>query len=593
MTKQITSGTTGAKSARAYLRRLGFAAVPAFAMAFTLVFFGTLDILNSNRYYMTFAPSKLVGPCILATLGGTVVLAALAALARGRAFGAVTAVFAGLTVAMYLQGMFLNGDIGTLDGTSYVLSEHVGRCVVSAVVWAALLAGGIVCALRWPEECRTGCVIACAAVILAQGVSLATTWSSEGATENYQLSGENQFALSEGSNVIVITLDQFSPLVMDTVLETWPELREEFGDFTYYDNMSSTYIRTFPSMCCLLTHQREDTTVSSLQYLADAWSSDQCVNFYDTLHSLGYEVRLYAETNYVAGDAANMLGKIDNVVSAGNLRNRGTLLWRSLRMSAYRYLPSALKNLSMAGVSSSGTDWVNKAVSYENAQSMAIAYDFRTRLQAEGISLNDSEHTAVWYHLNGAHEPFVVDETGALAAEGTVTREQQCRGYFRMLSEYFDELKALGLYDDATIIISTDHGHYECFQALFMIKPAGQTGTELTVNHAPVSQEDILPTILDLLGQDYADYGRSIYDVAEDEERERSFFLTDYSADYPAAPWAGDIGQWNAEADGFDRYNVLAEIRYTGDRGDVMRAYVQWRATGEAYAVYPLYDSFY
>ena len=576
------------KRLQPYGKRFVRALLPVFALAFTLVFFGTLDILNSNRYYMTFAPSKLVGPCILATLGGTVVLAALAALARGRAFGAVTAFFAVVTVAMYLQGMFLNGDIGTLDGTSYVLSEHVGRCVVSAVVWAALLAGGIVCALRWPEECRTGCVIACAAVILAQGVSLATTWSSEGVTENYQLSGENQFVLSANSNLVILTLDQFSPYLMDEQLESDPTLYELFGDFTYYDNMSSNYSYTFPSMCCLLTHQHMTYDIPTLEYISNAWHSEQCESFYDTLHSLGYEVRLYAETNYVAADAVNMLGKIDNVVSAGSLQHKGTLLWRAMGMSVYRYLPNALKN-----VISTNTEWVNMAVSYENVESMAINYDFLPRLRSDGMTIGESENTAVWYHLQGAHFPYVVDYDGEFVGEDETSRPDQLHGYLMTLQYYFDCMKELGIYDDATIIISADHGYVECYQAAFLIKPAGQTGDTLEIRHAPVAQDDIWATILDVLGQDYEDYGRSVYDVAEDEERERSSYIWAYMDDYPEVDWIGDIDQWDAVNNGSERYNVMAELRYTGDRGNLLRAYVQWQATGAVSSVHPLYDSFY
>ncbi len=580
-------------SFRAYLRRLAVMAAPSFLLMFITLFFGPLDIVNQNQQYLTFAAGRLLWPLLGLTLAGTLVLAALLALLRGRGFGAALGVVFALAVMVYVQGAVLDGKLATLDGSDFRWQDDAPAAWKNLALW---LGAAAVCAAlgAWQQKhAGTVVMIACGALLLGQIVSLVAVWVPEDkSSPNYQLSGDEELVLSKNKNIIVITLDQMSPIIFEQVLELDPSVADIFQDFTYYDNMSSAYSFTFPSMCFLLTGQHFDTTIPTAEYVYNAWHSEGCENFYNTLHADGYTTRAYVESNYAALTAENMLGKLDNVVEAGGLIVRWPLLESTIAMSFYRYFPTMLKNDFCVS-----TGQIVDMAEYRGVEKVRINYDFYPAVRDEGLVAGQEENCFVWYHLQGAHFPFTVDYDGELiwpeAEETAENRLNQLHGYMVALREYFDQLKELGLYDDATIIVSADHGYFECFQAAFLIKTPGQSFEAMQVTSAPVAQEDIMPTILWAAGEDYSDYGTTVFDWQEGDIRERTTSVWGYMYGYPDVPWIGNVDQWDAEANGFYRYNVFGVFNYIGDRDTILQMERDWYYYGRASAILPLYDSFY
>lgn len=588
--KKVFSALSTKAYWKKWLSRFLYMLAPAFLLSFTLFFVGPLDITNSNQAYLTFAAVDLLPTVIPMTIGCAATLAAVLAFVPGRVYWVLFTVVLALAVLFYLQGLVLNGDLGTLDGTEFdwhtVKDEAQKNLVLWVVALVVLLALGIFLPTEW---IRTGGIIICAALIFSQGSALVMTWvPKDRSTPNYQLSGENQFTFSTEENIIVITLDQVSPMIFEEALEADPALEPIFKDFTYYNNMSSVYSFTFPSMMYLYTHQYLDTTIPTREAVYNAWHSDTANNYYDALHENGYEVNLYVEANYAALGAENMLGKADNIVEAGRLLMNQELFEQIMDMSLFRYMPTMLKNsfcVSTGGIVDLST--------YVGAEKMRINYDFLSSLEEEGLTLTDETNMYQWYHMQGAHFPYVVDYDGYLCAEEDTDRETQLHGYLVALGAFFEELKEIGVYDDATIIISADHGYFECFQAAFLIKLPGQEFDEMRVTSAPVAQEDIMPTILYLLGEDYSDYGTTIFDWYEGDYRMRTTHVWGYMTSYPEVEWIGNLNQWDAEANGVERYNVLGVFHYNGDRDTILEEERYWYYYGVADEILPLYDSFY
>ena len=55
----------------------------------------------------------------------------------------------------------------------------------------------------------------------------------------------------------------------------------------------------------------------------------------------------------------------------------------------------------------------------------------------------------------------------------------------------------------------------------------------MNINSAPISWDDFQATIISLLEKDYSDYGTSIYDWDEDDERERTVYMIQNDESYP------------------------------------------------------------
>ena len=583
--------TYSEKSVKGWLSRALLAAAPAGLLAFTVVFVGPLDILNSNRAYVPFSAGKLALPLLGVTLLVTLALAALLALARGRAYKALLGALFGAALMLYLQGLLLNGHLASLDGSAFDWRDDAAGAIGNLAIWIAAVAACAVLSALFFDTARLGVLVLCAAAFVSQSAGLIAAWQPADESLNYQLDGSRQMELSSRSNFIVITFDQMSPLVFEQAIADDPQMQESLKDFEYFNNMSAEYSLTFPSLCFLMTHERYDTTKPTLDYFDRAWSSDGCENFYDTLHRQNYEVKMCVEANYAAYDAAHMLGKADNVVEAGALRVNGRLIVDVLELSLFRYCPVMLKTPFCISTGQVAAD-----AHYENVEPLRLAADYYDAVK-EGVTTQDEKNCFAWYHVDGAHFPFTVGYDGLPlgyeAEETTENRVAQLHGYLLAAVDFLDQLKALGLYDDATIILSADHGFYDCFQAAFLIKQPGQSFETMKVNAAPVAQEDIMATILYSLGEEPSDYGTTVYDWSEGDSRDRSTNIWIYLDGYPEAPWIGNINQWETVAHGMNRYNVFGVLNYNGDREALWEKELLLYYSHTADEILPLYDSFY
>ena len=137
------------------------------------------------------------------------------------------------------------------------------------------------------------------------------------------------------------------------------------------------------------------------------------------------------------------------------------------------------------------------------------------------------------------------------------------------MQSYTDQLKELGLYDDAVIIVTGDHGMHSApdNMPIFYIKQAGEHHDEMQHSSAPIHHSDYLATCLKASGLwkdgDEELFGRSVFDIGEDEERERLVFQR-YTFKY-----AGKI-EWEHLSDK-NHDGALFGYYFTGDMDDLVR----------------------
>ena len=101
-------------------------------------------------------------------------------------------------------------------------------------------------------------------------------------------------------------------------------------------------------------------------------------------------------------------------------------------------------------------------------------------------------------------------------------------------------MKALGVYDDSTIVITGDHPAALSDTKLIgeasksdngtrvtamLFKRAGETGTELKTSTAQISQDELWNTIYESEGLAHLKTGDSFFDIAEGEQRVRRYLF--------------------------------------------------------------------
>ena len=512
------------------LNRIPKSAVIALLPCFMLLFFGPTEIYFGNHSEFPFFYNEMWKLLLLEFAAGFVALTALLTLLPEKISHFVSAAVVALSVAGYVQVMFLNKQLDLLGINPDGYKPEVGKVVVNLIIWIVIIGGMIAFAKFKYELCKKGLVYISVVLVLIQLVALISLLltgpeDAFARTDNPErLSGAEQYVVSSKDNIIVFVLDYFSSDYLNKMLEEYPDGAMCLHDFTYYDNADCVYYGTFPSVAHMLTGGEYNPEIYKKEWWDGIWSNPTTVDFYNAMHEKNYKVNMYTEAYVLAGGnyIETMGGKIDNIVNTPyeyDINNR--LLMKTMaKMSAYRMAPDVLKQQFYTNVSeySMIVQDTKEALRHANA-------DFYQDLLTKRLSTDDENNYFIFQHLIGTHEHNTTAD--GHAAEATSLNET-ARGCMTILDEYLNQLKELGVYDNATIIVTADHGgnDKEDMGIIYFVKEPGETHDFSPVNTAPISHCDLLATVARQAGiENYSEFGTSIFDHQPDEMRPREMWI--------------------------------------------------------------------
>lgn len=543
-------------------------ALAATAMLFyTLVVVGPLEIVASSVNSLLFSATDVWIPLALVAAAGAIALALILSLLRGRAFNVGFAIVAAIGIAAYVQTMFLNASLPAADGTQVIWDDYSAVTATSAAVWIGLIAIGVFISLKKSLAFKGITAMLCLVGIIAQSVSLGlllTTPGEDGLTpvdKRPSVTTDGISEVSDKRNVILFVLDTFDTRYFQETLETDPTSVEEFTGFTWFENSTGSMIPTTYAMASMLTGQIPDEN-------DDAFSVPLIIDWYtqhgliDDINAQGYETYLYATDIY---DAIGALSeKAKNIKEPEREMNYPSAVAMLVKCSLYRDAPWALKPLFWFY-----TDQVNNAAlgeSAENPEDTVWTMDdakYYSILKENGLTKADLGENGSFrvIHLAGTHVPYRIDRNAELVEGGTNYIEQGL-GSLHIVSEYLKDLKELGVYDDATIVVTADHGEwyladdiYQPTSPMLLVKPsteAGGSNEPMKTSSVPTGHVDLAATLLEAAGGDASAYGgMSVFDVPNDE-RPRSYYATSVVGPehiYTSIKeWEidGDVLDWNA-----------------------------------------------
>lgn len=512
--------------------------IVSFLLGFMLVIFGPAEIFFANVSEFEFLYGEFAGYMALFFLGILIVLTIVLTLLPEKIHRIVLSVLFAISVAGYLQVMVLNKNLDLLGVNPDGYHVPPAQGILNLLIWLVVLAGVIVLAVRKTEIWKK--VVMYLSILLigmqaAALVSLLLTAPGEAykrAKGDDRLWGKDQYTVSADKNIIVFVLDYFSSLYLQQMLAVYPDGADCLHDFTYYSNADCTYYGTFPSMEHMLTGCEVDTTISNDEWLKNSWNNDLTVEFYQEMHANNYNMNVYTTDVHVlsAGNGCGILrDRISNITDEPREVeiNTGLLLRTLSKMSGYRMAPDLIKPRFYTNVSEYSliVQELGEGITHTNS-------DFYAKLQEDGLKADDSANYFIFQHLIGTHE-FNTDINGNYQEKTSV--EETARGCMTIMEAYLDELKRLGVYDDATIIITADHGGdwKEDLQVIYFVKQPGEKHDVSPVTNAPISHCDMLPTVAQMAGIDHAKYGKSIFEFGQDEQRERTMWVRTKAEDYP------------------------------------------------------------
>ena len=514
---------------RSWKSRLLLAAICSFALAFTFIIFGSYDLSAANKDYFSFILDDMWLPILLAGLAVFAVLTLFITLLRGKLFDIAISVSVGVLLAGYLQGNFLNLNLGVLTGDAIVWQRYTSEAVLNTLLWIVIISVPACIAyfskLIWKAFCTALPLL----LIVIQTVALITFTFIPGFVSykesKYYLSDEGLYEMSSKENVIVFLLDRLDNAYLETILTENPNYFDDLDGFTRYTNNTSLYCRTYPSVVNMFTGEYTLYDIPADDFVTAAYEKP---NFLKELRANDFTVKLFMERYHTFTDSEQLLELADNVKMGSFEVDKTATLLNMLNLSAVKYVPHVFKPSVWMETADFMRDMMldSKPDVY-----MTDDYQYYRQFLESGISLQDEKSNFMYWHLNGSHEPFVFDENIQPSQTGGISIAQQTMGCFNILRAIFKEMKELGIYDNANIIITGDHGKSidnmplanAILTGLF-VKRAGETGTPLQTSDVPTDSDNFRGTIMKMAGLSNPEYPAAYWEVDPSAPVVRKYF---------------------------------------------------------------------
>ncbi|MBQ5363170.1 MAG: hypothetical protein IIU63_07465 [Clostridia bacterium] len=510
---------------------------------FMVCFFGPFEIFGNNIDQFKFALGDFWLLCIVIAAAIAAVVGVVLMLLRGRAFDVAYGLMFGISFMLFLQGNFLSMGMTSLEGDGAADALGFGKIFVNTAIWLLVIGGSIAVMLlldKYRDTVRLISIVALVAVLGSSLISFATLSlttdvygekSMVSMTEGEQvLTVKNLDTLAKEQNVIVFIVDRFDYEYYDVALRDCPEIFDELEGFTYFADYITKYPRTFPGALHVMTGVETDFTMSHDEYMTHAYkNSDHLMD----IKNNGFDVNIYTDDYYCYEDAGDMSGYAENLSGKVSYRilQSASLSIDMIRLSLYRYLPFCAQGL----VGNISTPTFDKYVEYDMTYDIFSTDMKKTYgvLTEDEFTLRESDKGYSFIHVDGCHKSTIYDSDFNELPENdpqglrnsTVNVMTQS---FKVISRYIAEMKRLGVYEDATIIITGDHASigsdtkmpsYAYVTALF-VKPAGVSTGKTVNNYAQLDVDNVLATIKEACG--IATDIPTVFEVSESEEQVRT-----------------------------------------------------------------------
>lgn len=499
--------------------------IVALFMSFTFCVYAPLELYLTNINEFWFGLSDFWFVVVIVGVISFLLLFVVGMVLSRRAQSLYISVLFAFSALMYVQSNFLNIDVGVLNGGSVDWASYRMKFLFNFVIWILVISTSMCLYTYKTQVMKTVVKYISVCIVLIQGVTLTVLLLTTDADVNtgatgYYLSSKDIYQVSEDENVIVFLMDMFDDRYLKELLDQEPELAEQFDGFIQYTNSTGNYSTTSYSIATLMTGQY--LTNSEESYYEEVNSLYENCNTFNLLSENGYRLDFYT---YGGMMPSELMHKASNYIEGGTrISSYITLAKYFYRLAASRYMPDFVKQ----HVWLVGTEF--DSLGERSGEADAHSVDntkFYSNLLSNGISAQNEEKCFKFIHLDAVHYPYTMNENAERVEENAVPAQRCARGVLKILLEYMEGMKEIGIYDNSSIVIMADHGYYwdgTLTNPVLLVKPKNASG-RLQTSKAPVSHHDFHASILALAGlNDDGKYGESYADLEESTDRERLFY---------------------------------------------------------------------
>lgn len=418
-----------------------------------------------------------------------------------------------LALGFYIQGNFLNPVFNSLNGKEIAWSQYKINGIISIIAWILVfVVPQVVYAIKeniMSLIVKWGSLFVTAMQLVSLVVLLLTTHKV--VSNDFAVTKNGEFELSSKNNTIMFVVDTLDASWFEDMLLPNEEYKESLKDFTYFDDAVAGGAPTVLGIPTLLTGKIDmDASRDTSEYYKDAYESS---SLFADMQKSNCNVKLFTEFYYLDYCDKN---SVDNLKMEQKyvISSRRGFMECLYKFVSFYAMPQFLKQ----------NFWLysgefNQYITLEDNTSNLYKLDdaqFYQDFKEKGITTQNDKDTFVMYHLNGAHSPYVMDENAQAVPSDSIGVDSQIRGIFKIIKEYMDELKAKGIYDSSTIIITADHGGIDLYSnPAILVKERNANHDEMVVSDSKITFTNVNNTIASSTLKDSSAYGENVFEVGD------------------------------------------------------------------------------
>ena len=448
--------------------------LPALSLVFTLFVFAPVDLYLSSAEDLWFSLADIASWLGIMALCAFVIIVLLSWFLPPKLSVAFRAAVYAVSFLLYLQGNLLVLNYGTLNGSEINWSAYTLPYILDALLWIAVIVLFIFLMFRFRKKFRRILEAAACILLITQVISLSVFlvqhYSRKAPDADRFLAVKNEFTVSPESNTVVFVLDTFDSHIFNNLSKKYPDrISEDFENFTFYPDTVGGATRTKYAIPFILTGGTNTEEQSYSDYLSKSFASSPLIS---ELATGNYDSGFYTVSHYIDISRADAIG--NSVVGEARPSSAPRLTAHFMKLVAFRYAPSALARFFWMYT---GDFEIWKSSAGGNAAYKLDDVSFHKSLTSRRVSASAERPGFRFYHLTGPHAPYTMNEKCQRVSYGESDEETQALGTLAIVSEYLSQLRELGLYDSATVVVMADHGFsaYSSVEQspLFMVKLAG------------------------------------------------------------------------------------------------------------------------
>lgn len=418
-----------------------------------------------------------------------------------------------LALGFYIQGNFLNPAFNSLNGKEIAWSQYKINGIISIIAWILVfVVPQVVYGIKeniMSLIVKWGSLFVTAMQLVSLVVLLLTTHKV--VSNDFAVTKNGEFELSSKNNTIMFVVDTLDASWFEDMLLPNEEYKESLKDFTYFDDAVAGGAPTVLGIPTLLTGKIDmDASRDTSEYYKDAYESS---SLFADMQKSNCNVKLFTEFYYLDYCDKN---SVDNLKMEQKyvISSRRGFMECLYKFVSFYAMPQFLKQ----------NFWLysgefNQYITLEDNTSNLYKLDdaqFYQDFKEKGITTQNDKDTFVMYHLNGAHSPYVMDENAQAVPSDSIGVDSQIRGIFKIIKEYMDELKAKGIYDSSTIIITADHGGIDLYSnPAILVKERNANHDEMVVSDSKITFTNVNNTIASSTLKDSSAYGENVFEVGD------------------------------------------------------------------------------